>query len=171
MKNKFKFLLIIITLFIFIVYIKTYNKAGNINLNDGVYTNKYFNISLVEPNDFYIDKDFSCKYINSSEINLFKMVSNLSYEKGIILATAHKLKGNLEEFIDLEFKYNKKNMTNVSNIKKEGKYMTYEYKNNKWNSKDFIYEKRGYAKKIVISYKYKKDKDYYLHNINLISGN
>lgn len=49
--------------------------------------------------------------------------------------------------------------------------MTYEYKNNNWNSKDFIYEKRGYAIKIVISYKYKKDKDYYLHNINLISNN
>lgn len=99
------------------------------------------------------------------------MVSNLSDEKGIILATAHKLKGNLEEFINSEFEYSKKNMTNVSPIKKEGKYMTYEYKNNNWNSKDFIYEKRVYAIKIVISYKYKKDKNYYLHNINLISDN
>ena len=115
--RRYKLLLIIIILFIFIAYIKTYNKAGNINLNDGVYTNKYFNISLVEPNDFYIDKDFSCKYINSSDINLFRMVSNLSDEKGIILSTAHKLKGNLEEFINSEFEYSKKNMTNVSPIK------------------------------------------------------
>ena len=171
MKIKLKWILILIILFSFIMNIQLYNKVGNINLNDRVYTNKYFNISLVEPNNFYIDKDFSCKHVDSSNINLFRMVSDLSSEKGMISATAHKLKDSLNKFINLEWEYNKKNMINTSSIKREGKYMTYEYENNNWNNKVFICEKRGYAIKIVISYKYKKDKEYYLHNINLISNN
>lgn len=159
MKKKLKLLLTIIVLVILIIFIKSYNKLGNININDGVYTNKYFNITLVEPPNFYIDKEFSCKYINHSEINLFKMVSDLSLEKSVILATAHKLKDNLNEYIESELE---ENMINRTSIKKEGIYMTYEYENKDWNNKVFICEKKGYAIKISISYKDKNDKNYYL---------
>lgn len=171
MKNKLKIFLLVIFMFISIIYIKIYKKSGYVNLNDGVYINKYFNISLVEPNEFYIDKEFSSKYINNYKINLFRMVSYLSSEKSIISATAYKLNHNLNKFINSDIEYNKKNMTNISPIKKEGKYITYEYESNNWNNKAFICEKKGYAIKIIISYKHKKDKDYYLHNINLIDNN
>lgn len=171
MKKILKLLLIIMVLVTSIIFINSYNKLGNINLNDGVYTNKYFNITLVEPPNFYIDEEFSCKYINHSDMNLFKMVSDLSSEKSVISATAHKLKSNLNEYIESDLEDNGKNMINRTSIKKEGIYMTYEYENNDWNNKAFICEKKGYAIKIIISYKDKKDKNYYLHNINLISNN
>lgn len=171
MKKILKVLLIIIVLLTFISFIDFYNKLGNIDMNDGVYTNKYFNITLVEPPNFYIDEEFSCKYINHSDMNLFKMVSDLSSEKSIISATAHKLNSNLNEYIESDLEDNRKNMINRTSIIKEGIYMTYEYENKNWNNKVFICEKKGYAIKIVISYKDKKDKDYYLHNINLINNN
>lgn len=177
MKNKFlKIILpvVMIVTTLLLVYNQQFNIKGIYNKENEVYTNKYLNIKLINLPTFYVDESFS-KSDNNGMINLFRIKNYITNSQEIndkidIMIKAQKLNVDFQkyvnEFFDKEDK--KDNVTSLSDIVKEGRYLTKEYKQGNWYYKVYLYKEKNYAVNISIKYTDNENKEVYQSYIDYI---